>query len=43
MEILVKFKGRTELIRYTIAVFRELVCDPEVEYIIDARTGVKLF
>lgn len=43
MEILVKFKGRTELIRYTIAIFRDLVCDPEVEYIIDARTGVKLF
>lgn len=43
MEILVKFKGRKDLIKYTIAVFRELVCDPEVEYIIDARTGVKLF
>lgn len=38
-EILVKFKGRDDLIKYTMAVFKDLMWDKNVEYILDAETG----
>lgn len=38
-EILVKFKDRDEEIRYTMAIFKDLIWDKNVEYILDAETG----
>ncbi len=41
--ILAKLRNRNELIEYTMAVYRLLVTDSEIEYILDAETGEVIF
>lgn len=43
MNILAKFKNRNDLIEYTTAVYRLLVTDPDIEYILNAETGEVIY
>lgn len=42
-EILVKFKSRQNVIKYTMEIFYLLITDKDIEYIVDANTGELLF
>ena len=43
MEILVKFKDRTETITYTTEVLDLAITDPDTEYILLAETGEVIY